>query len=163
MFSAFCKTGVREEDERQFLDALSVMMIAEHGSVYKRIANLSNIAASVYQFMDGLNWAGFYLYDGEKLVLGPFQGEPACSEIKLGRGVCGTAAATLEMQIVADVRSFPGHIACSSMSRSELVVPIIAAGRLYGVIDLDSPFENRFGKGDALFICRIAELVASLS
>lgn len=82
MFSAFCKTGMREEDERQFLDALSLMMVAEHSSAYKRIANLSNIAASVYQFMDRLNWASFYLYDGEKLVLGPFQGGCMLIQVK---------------------------------------------------------------------------------
>ena len=163
MFSDFAKTGDRKKDERLFLDALSLMMVKEDGSALRRTANLSNIAAAVYCFMDNLNWAGFYVYDGEMLVLGPFQGEPACSEISIGRGVCGTAAAEMKTQIVPDVRMFPGHIACSSASRSELVVPVIASGSLYGVIDLDSPETGRFSKEDAVFIAKIASLVASLT
>lgn len=163
MFSGFAETGNHEEDERLFLDALSLMMVEENGSFYKRIANLSNIAASIYDFMDNLNWAGFYLYDGENLVLGPFQGEPACSEIMIGRGVCGTAASEMKTQIVEDVHEFPGHIACSSASESELVVPVVINDCLYGVIDLDSPEKGRFSIHDALFIEKIASLVSSLS
>ena len=163
MFAGFTKTGNVDEDERLFLDALSLMMIEEDGSFYKRIANLSNISSSINDFMGCLNWAGFYLYDGDKLVLGPFQGEPACSEIMIGRGVCGTAAAAMETQIVDDVLKFPGHIACSSSSKSELVVPIIKEQSLYGVIDLDSPEIARFSPHDALFIENIASLVSSLS
>jgi L-methionine (R)-S-oxide reductase len=113
------------------------------------IANMANAAALVWQYLPDLNWAGFYrMADGE-LVLGPFQGKPACIRIAIGKGVCGAAAATRETQLVADVHAFPGHIACDAASRSELVVPIMHAGTLLGVLDLDSPSPARFDHGDA--------------
>ena len=113
------------------------------------IANMANAAALAWQFMPDLNWAGFYrLVDGE-LVLGPFQGKAACIRIPLGKGVCGTAGATRETQLVEDVHAFPGHIACDADSRSELVVPIVRDGRLLGVLDLDSPLPARFDAEDA--------------
>jgi len=102
------------------------------------LANLANVAAAIYEHVPGLNWAGFYLMRGDELVLGPFQGRPACIRIAVGRGVCGTAAATQVSQVVPDVSQFPGHIACDSRSRSEIVVPIVVDGRTVGVLDLDS-------------------------
>ena len=112
------------------------------------IANLANVSALIYTTMDELNWAGFYLTDGDKLVLGPFQGRPACIEIPWGRGVCGTAAEKDETQLVPDVHAFPGHIACDCASRSEIVVPLHARGKIVGVLDIDSPVENRFTEAD---------------
>jgi GAF domain-containing protein len=113
------------------------------------IANMANAAALIRQYLPDLNWAGFYrLVDGE-LVLGPFQGKPACIRIALGAGVCGAAAATRETHLVTDVHAFPGHIACDADSRSELVVPIVHDGRLIGVLDLDSPTAARFDNEDA--------------
>jgi len=113
------------------------------------IANAANFSALVYHSLPQLNWAGFYLYDGNELVLGPFQGKPACIRIALGRGVCGTAAQTRATQLVPDVDAFPGHIACDSASRAEIVVPLIGAdGRLLGVWDVDSPVAGRFDDDD---------------
>ena len=112
------------------------------------IANLANISALIYTTMDALNWAGFYLTEGEGLVLGPFQGRPACIEIPWGRGVCGTAAEKDETQLVPDVHLFPGHIACDCASRSEIVVPLHAEGKVVGVLDIDSPVEGRFSEDD---------------
>lgn len=109
------------------------------------IANAANCCALIYQALPRINWAGFYFLRGEQLVLGPFQGKPACVRIDIGRGVCGAAAATRSTQRVRDVHEFPGHIACDSASNSELVVPLLAADeRLLGVLDIDSPVLNRF-------------------
>ena len=118
-----------------------------HG-VPHRTANLANAAALLYHTMDSLNWAGFYLLENGVLVLGPFQGRPACIEIPVGRGVCGTAAAQDRTQLVPDVHQFPGHIACDSASNSEIVVPIHSGGQVVGVLDLDSPHLGRFTEKD---------------
>lgn len=112
------------------------------------IANMANVAALVWQYLPDLNWAGFYRFDGTELVLGPFQGKAACIRIPLGKGVCGTGAATRETQLVEDVHAFPGHIACDAASASEVVVPIVHHGRLIGVLDLDSPLRARFDSAD---------------
>ena len=112
------------------------------------IANLANVSALLCTTLDELNWAGFYLAEGDKLVLGPFQGRPACIEIPWGRGVCGTAAKTDETQLVPDVHLFPGHIACDCASRSEIVVPLHKDGKVVGVLDIDSPVEARFTDAD---------------
>ncbi len=109
---------------------------------------LANAAALLYQTMEDLNWAGFYLMRGGALVLGPFQGKPACIHIPVGRGVCGTAAARNEIQRVPDVHAFPGHIACDSASNAEIVIPIHRDGQLIGVLDIDSPRFNRFSEAD---------------
>ncbi len=112
-------------------------------------ANLANAAALLYTSLSRINWAGFYLLEGETLlVLGPFQGKPACIEIPLGRGVCGTAAARGETVVVPDVHAFPGHIACDGASRSEIVIPLMREGRLFGVLDIDSPVTDRFTEKD---------------
>lgn len=112
------------------------------------IANLSNTAAAIWQTMDRINWAGFYRMEQGKLVLGPFQGKPACIEIPVGRGVCGTAVREGKTILVEDVHAFPGHIACDSASNSEIVVPIFKNGEVYGVLDIDSPYVGRFGQED---------------
>ncbi len=112
------------------------------------IANLANISALIYTTMDALNWAGFYLAEGDRLVLGPFQGRPACIEIPWGRGVCGTAAEKDATQLVPDVHAFPGHIACDCASRSEIVVPLHKNGEVVCVLDIDSPVEARFLEED---------------
>ena len=128
------------------------------------IANMANLSALLWQYLPDLNWAGFYrMIDGE-LVLGPFQGKAACIRIPLGKGVCGTAAATRETQCVADVHAFPGHIACDAASRSEVVVPVIVAGGVIAVLDLDSPLPGRFDSEDVAgleaLITRIAPRIA---
>ena len=112
------------------------------------IANMANAAALIFESVPGLNWAGFYRNVGGELVLGPFQGRPACIRISFGQGVCGVAAATLEVQRVDDVSAFPGHIACDNASVSELVVPIVRDGHLIAVLDLDSPNRARFDEED---------------
>ncbi len=112
------------------------------------IARAANFAALVFHGVPDLNWAGFYLFDGTELVVGPFQGKPACVRIALGRGVCGTAAQTGKTQLVQDVHAFPGHIACDSASNSEIVVPMFRDGALLGVWDVDSPTLNRFDSDD---------------
>jgi len=113
------------------------------------IANAANVSALVYHSLPDLNWSGFYLYKDNELVLGPFQGYPACVRIGLGKGVCGTAALLRETVIVANVHEFPGHIACDSASNSEIVVPLLKEGRLLGVFDVDSPSFGRFDEADA--------------
>jgi GAF domain-containing protein len=119
-----------------------------HGET-NTIANAANFAALVYDAVPDLNWAGFYLFDGDELVVGPFQGKPACIRIALGRGVCGTAAQTRQTQVVRDVHEFAGHIACDAASNSEIVVPLVKAdGTLFGVWDVDSPSVARFDDED---------------
>ena len=113
-----------------------------------RVANAANLSALIYHALPDLNWAGFYFYDGTELVVGPFQGLPACVRIALDKGVCGAAARTRQTQRVADVEAFPGHIACDAASRSELVVPLVKGDRLIGVLDLDSPRTDRFDEED---------------
>lgn len=124
------------------------------------VANMANAAALIWQFLPDLNWAGFYRDVGGELVLGPFQGKPACIRIPFGKGVCGAAAATRTTQLVEDVFAFPGHIACDSASRSELVVPIVSQGVLFGVLDLDSPSPGRFDAADAAGCEALVRLLA---
>lgn len=142
---------------REILGALDALTAGEPDP----IANMANAAALLWQYLPELNWAGFYrLIDGE-LVLGPFQGKPACIRIAVGSGVCGTAAAARETQLVRDVHAFPGHIACDAASASELVVPIVHAGALLGVLDLDSPHVARFDAADAAGCEAVAALLAA--
>ncbi|MGY6272986.1 GAF domain-containing protein [Achromobacter denitrificans] len=115
---------------------------------HDRIANAANLSALAYQALPGLNWAGFYFFDGTELVLGPFQGKPACVRIPLDRGVCGAAASQRQTQLVPDVHAFAGHIACDAASRSEIVVPLVLDGKLIGVWDVDSPVPDRFDEDD---------------
>jgi len=125
------------------------------------IANMANISALLWQFLPDLNWAGFYRMIGGELVLGPFQGKAACIRIPLDKGVCGAAAREAATQLVEDVHAFPGHIACDTASRSELVVPVIRDGEVIAVIDLDSPLRARFDADDAKGIEMLAELLAA--
>jgi GAF domain-containing protein len=124
------------------------------------IANMANVASLLWELIPDLNWAGFYRMIGGELVLGPFQGRAACIRIALGSGVCGTAAATGETQRIEDVHAFPGHIACDAASASELVVPIVIAGRVEAVLDLDSPTLSRFTAEDAAGAGKLCALLA---
>ncbi len=129
-------------------DTLLLEIESLTSSVPHFIANLANISAAIYNTLDNVNWVGFYLMQDGKLVLGPFQGKPACIEIPMGKGVCGTAASEDKSQLVKDVHAFPGHIACDSASNSEIVIPIHANGEVVGVLDIDSPLPARFGEHD---------------
>jgi GAF domain-containing protein len=124
-------------------------------------ANLANAAAVIYHALPALNWAGFYLLRGAELVLGPFQGKPACVRIPIGKGVCGTAASTRRSVLVPDVHRFPGHIACDHASQSELVVPLISGDTLIGVLDLDSPLLARFDADDQAGCEALAAIIIS--
>ena len=123
------------------------------------ITNLANASALIYESMKGLNWAGFYLYRNDELVLGPFQGKTACTRIPMGKGVCGTAALSGQIQVVPDVHQFPGHIACDSASNSEIVIPMYREGKLYGVLDIDSPEFDRFQEADLAGLERLVRLL----
>ncbi|MFL6781314.1 MAG: GAF domain-containing protein [Sphingomicrobium sp.] len=126
------------------------------------VANMANAAALIWDSLPDLNWAGFYRNVGGELVLGPFQGRPACIRIPFGQGVCGTAAASLEVQRIDDVHAFEGHIACDAASNSELVVPILRGGELIAVLDLDSPKPGRFTQEDESGCVRLAEILAEV-
>ena len=125
------------------------------------IANMANAAALIWESLPDINWAGFYRNIDGELVLGPFQGRPACIRIPFGTGVCGAAAATLQVQRIEDVHAFPGHIACDSASNSEIVVPIVRDGKLLAVLDIDSPNRARFDEEDEVGCIRLAEIMAS--
>ena len=127
------------------------------------VANAANLSALLWLGLDELNWVGFYFLRGSGLVLGPFQGKPACVRIEIGRGVCGTAAAKKKTLVVPDVAAFPGHIACDAASRSELVVPVLGGARLLGVLDLDSPSNSRFDADDAKGVEALAALWVAAS
>ena len=127
-----------------------------------RIANLANASALLFNTLENLNWAGFYLLDGDKLVLGPFQGKVACTIIPIGRGVCGTAVAENRTVVVQNVHNFNGHIACDSNSLSEIVVPIRVDGKIVAVLDVDSPLENRFTEKDRTGLEQFAHLIETI-
>ena len=143
-------------------EALCMKLTGLLDGVPHRIANLANASALIYESLEDLNWAGFYLLEGETLVLGPFQGRPACIEIPMGRGVCGTAAQTGQTQLVPDVHLFPGHIACDSASNSEIVVPLRIDGKVVGVLDLDSPWPGRFTDEDQAGLEAVGEIVSQM-
>ena len=138
----------------ELAQALQALLAGERD----RTANAANTAALLAAALPEINWAGFYFLQGRELVVGPFQGKPACVRIPLGRGVCGTAAEQRRTIVVPDVHLFPGHIACDSASQSEIVVPLIVAERLLGVLDLDSPRRARFDEADARGLERVAEI-----
>jgi GAF domain-containing protein len=144
MFQANTLSGDKPDQYAQLLEQARGLMHGERD----RTANAANLSSLVFHALPDLNWVGFYFFDGTELVVGPFQGHPACVRIALGRGVCGTAAATRQTQRIADVDAFPGHIPCDSASRSELVVPLYQGDRLLGVFDLDSPVLDRFDAED---------------
>ena len=144
MFAATPLTGNTPEQYAQLLEQARALMHGERD----RIANAANLSALLYHGLPDLNWAGFYFFDGTELVVGPFQGLPACVRIPLDKGVCGAAARERVTQRVDDVHAFPGHIACDAASRSEIVVPLVHGGELVGVLDIDSPRPARFDEDD---------------
>ena len=144
MFTATSLSGGKPEQYAQLAEQARALLHGERD----RIANAANLSALVYHALPSLNWVGFYFYDGTELVVGPFQGLPACVRIPLDKGVCGAAARSRETQRIEDVHAFPGHIACDAASRSELVVPLVRDGELIGVFDLDSPLPARFSVED---------------
>lgn len=153
-FTATTLTGSKTEQYAQLLEQARALLHDERD----RIANAANLSALVYHALPDLNWVGFYFFDGRELVVGPFQGQPACVRIALDKGVCGAAATTRQTQRVADVDAFPGHIACDSASRSELVVPLQRDAELIGVFDLDSPTAERFDADDQAGLEAIARI-----
>jgi GAF domain-containing protein len=164
MFAGTVPVAANKTEFYQELRAqLSSLLEGERDS----IANAANTAALIYHSLPDVNWAGFYFLQGRELVLGPFQGKPACVRIPVGQGVCGTAAERRQSVVVPDVQAFPGHIACDAASRSELVVPLLKNGALIGVLDLDSPLPGRFDEADRtgcedLAAVYLASLPASL-
>jgi len=145
MFTSASLSGGKPEQYEQLLAQVRALVHGERD----RIANAANLSALVYSALPQLNWVGFYFFDGTELVVGPFQGLPACVRIPLDKGVCGAAASSRQTQRIADVHAFPGHIACDSASNSELVVPLVSSkGELIGVFDIDSPVQDRFDVED---------------
>ncbi|WIV13832.1 GAF domain-containing protein [Proteiniborus sp. MB09-C3] len=149
--------GIERMSDKQRLEYLLISLEGQLSSENNPLANISNASALIYAIIDRLNWAGFYFMRENELVLGPFQGLPACNRIKLNAGVCGTAAATRKTQVVPNVHDFPGHIACDSASNSELVVPIVKDNTVYGVLDLDSPELERFTELEAKYFERFVK------
>jgi len=159
MFHTETYSGSREKNYDTLIRQLEALIAGETNAV----ANMANASALLHQFLQDINWVGFYVTEGNELVLGPFQGLPACVRIPFGRGVCGTAAATKTTQLVADVHQFPGHIACDAASNSEIVVPLIKNGKVIGVLDIDSPSKNRFDELDQTYLEKFVQsLVKSL-
>ncbi|WP_409251650.1 GAF domain-containing protein [Bacillus sp. SCS-153A] len=155
MFQTSMYQGTREENYDLVIKQLHALLEGESN----RIANLSNASALLNQFLDRINWVGFYLMEDGELVLGPFQGLPACVRIAVGRGVCGAAVKDKKTYLVDDVHAFPGHIACDAASQSEIVVPMIKDGEVIGVLDIDSPEKSRFDETDK---AKLEELVGAL-
>ena len=158
-FTAERPTGTKAEVYRELAQMAEGLFAGERDA----IANAANLSALIAHGLADLNWAGFYFLKGPELVLGPFQGKPACIRIELGRGVCGTAAARRETIVVPDVELFPGHIACDAASRAEVVVPLMRDGQVLGVLDLDSPIPNRFDDDDARGLETLAQLWVAAS
>jgi L-methionine (R)-S-oxide reductase len=151
---------VRDSCKAELYHDLNAAMDALTAGEPDPVANMANAAALIWEYLPDINWAGFYRMVGGELVLGPFQGKAACIRIPLGKGVCGTAAETRQTQLIDDVHAFPGHIACDSVSASELVVPIIHDGMLFGVLDLDSPSLARFDAEDVAGCQTLVKLLA---
>ncbi|MEC9484607.1 MAG: GAF domain-containing protein [Candidatus Izemoplasma sp.] len=151
MFSAKTIPNDKEQQYRAILDDMQYLLSNQDTT----ISTLSNFSALLNYYMTEINWVGVYLFDGEKLTLGPFQGLPACTLIHLGSGVCGTSAQKRETLVVKDVHTFEGHIACDSHSESEIVVPIVINDSLYGVLDIDAPIKERFNEIDKRYLEKI--------
>lgn len=155
----FEEKTIRQDSKPEFYRELASQLSALLAGEKDGIANAANTSALIFQALPNLNWAGFYMLQSpDELVLGPFQGKPACVRIAVGRGVCGTAVAEARSILVEDVHAFPGHIACDVASRSELVVPLFRDGRVFGVIDLDSPVQGRFDADDQAGIETLAAI-----
>ena len=157
----FAPTSYDWSDKRAAYDALVRDLTALLHGERDLVANAAQTAAFVWHALPDLNWAGFYFLQGDELVVGPFQGLPACTRIALDRGVCGAAASRQQSIVVADVHAFPGHIACDANSRSELVVPVLADGTLCGVFDMDAPMPARFDDADRLGVERLVAAFAA--
>ncbi len=159
MFQVEQYTGTKPEQYQLVGKQLEALIAGEPNT----IANLSNASALLNVFLDNVNWVGFYLYeeDTRQLVLGPFQGLPACIRIPLGRGVCGSAAEQQQVMRIANVHDFPGHIACDAASQSEIVLPIVKDGRLIGVLDIDSPILDRFDEEDEAGLAQFISILES--
>lgn len=150
---------IKAPDRDTFYRILLVKLEGLLSSETDWLANLSNTSALLYGNLDNINWAGFYLYKENELVLGPFQGRTACTRIKMGKGVCGTAAQEKSTKVVKNVHDFPGHIACDSASNSEIVVPIISGDKVVGVLDIDSPIFERFDDMDAKYLEKFVDML----
>ncbi|NMA83882.1 MAG: GAF domain-containing protein [Epulopiscium sp.] len=155
----FTGEKINAKDQNEFYKELNMYLKALIEDESDWLAGISNASALLYMMLPNINWAGFYLYKKDQLILGPFQGKPACVRIPIGKGVCGTAAKTREIQLVPDVHQFPGHIACDAASESEIVLPIIKGDQLIGVLDIDSPIKNRFNEGDAEGLSQFVEIL----
>ncbi|MDA7792801.1 GAF domain-containing protein [Glaciecola sp.] len=142
-------------------DTLNQQALALLGDEPDVVANLANISSLLFNELSDINWAGFYLYKDAQLVLGPFQGRPACIRIPMGKGVCGTAAQTLTIQRITDVHDFPGHIACDAASNSEIVLPLVVNGELFGVLDIDAPIFDRFTAADETGLSQLAVILVN--
>ncbi|GIP45323.1 hypothetical protein J45TS6_37820 [Paenibacillus sp. J45TS6] len=156
-FQTTAYEGTREEQYNTVLSQLKGLIYDEPNA----IANMANASALLNVFLTDINWVGFYIYDGKELVLGPFQGLPACIRIGIGRGVCGTSAEQLRTIRVENVNEFPGHIACDEATKSEIVVPIVKNGELFGVLDIDSPHLSRFDQADQEFLEQFVEILSA--
>jgi L-methionine (R)-S-oxide reductase len=157
LFHVTAYNGTREENYELVIQQLRSLIDGETNF----IANLANAAALLNHFLQEINWVGFYLTEGDELVLGPFQGLPACVRIPFGKGVCGTAAKNKKTIIVPDVHLFPGHIACDAASQSEIVVPMMKDGNVIGVLDIDSPIKNRFDEIDQQYLEKFVKVIIS--
>ncbi len=155
MFEPVEYTNNREKNYETLLQQLEALIEGETNV----IANLSNASALLNQFLDDINWVGFYLWEDDELVLGPFQGLPACIRIENGKGVCGTAMATNKTMLVDNVHEFPGHIACDARSQSEIVVPMKVDGKNFGVLDIDSPSLSRFDTVDQTYLEKFGQIL----
>lgn len=142
-------------------DTLNQQALALLGDEPDVVANLANISSLLFTELSDINWTGFYLYKDDQLVLGPFQGRPACIRIPMGKGVCGTAAQTLTIQRITDVHDFPGHIACDAASNSEIVLPLVVNGELFGVLDIDAPIFDRFTAADEIGLTQLAVILVN--
>ncbi|WP_105614101.1 GAF domain-containing protein [Vallitalea okinawensis] len=155
----FDHTSIDSDNKKQFYEQLILRIKGIMEGERDTIANLANVASVLYNQLEEINWAGFYLHKEDQLILGPFQGKSACIRIPLGRGVCGTAAKDKVTMLVKDVHEFPGHIACDAASRSEIVVPMVKEGVLLGILDIDSPVVQRFDERDQKYMEEIADIL----
>lgn len=147
---------------KEFYSELTAQLLALTEGVPYLTANLANTAALLWQNLPDINWAGFYQLQGDQLILGPFQGKPACIQIPVGKGVCGRAVAENRLQRVENVHNFPGHIACDSASNSEIVLPLYCRGKIWGVLDIDSPGLNRFSSEDEAGLAAVSRVISEM-
>ena len=151
--------AIKNMNREERLRYMIMLLKGQLSSEQDNLANISNATGIIMACIDNLNWAGFYIIRDKELILGPFQGLPACNRIAIGKGVCGTAVETREVQLVPDVHLFPGHIACDDASNSELAIPIIKENNVVGVLDLDSPIKNRFTELEAEYFVKFVEIL----